>query len=209
MDTPRRDLLLACGAVGPPLFIAAFLLEGSRRPDYDPRRFPVSSLALGERGWRQTANFLMVGAALVACSRGIRSGWEARLLGVAGGGLIGAGIFTTDPVFGYPPAAPLLLDQETRSGRLHNLASLLFFAGVPGACFVSARQAARAGKRPWAAYSLLTSLAMLVTFVLAGAGFTQQSRLTAHAGTIQRLSIGTGLIWVTLRTVGLLRSARS
>ena len=218
MDTPKRNLLLANGAIGPPLFIAAFLLEGSTRPGYDPRRYPVSSLAIGERGWRQTANFLMVGAALVACSRGMRpertgdtggATWEARLLGVAGVGLIGAGLFTTDPVFGYPSDTPLLLQQESLSGRLHDLASLLFFAGVPGACFASSRRAARAGERAWAAYSLLTGLAMLVTFVLAGVGFSQQPRLVRNAGVVQRLSIGTGLVWVAVHAVRLLRASRS
>ena len=218
MNGVGRRILLICGAIGPPLFVAVFLREGSTRPGYDPRRHPVSSLAIGARGWRQVANFVMVGTAIVAFSRGMRAGragatsgteWEARLLGVAGSGLIGAGIFSTDPVFGYPPAAPLLLKQESPSGHLHNLASLLFFAGLPGACFVAGRRAEQAGKRLWATYSLLTGVAMLVTFVLAGMGFTQHPRLAQNAGVVQRLSITTGLAWTTLRAVQLLRGDRA
>lgn len=218
MDRWGRAIPLACGALGPPLFVAVFLREGGTRLGYDPRRHPVSSLAIGERGWRQTANFLMVGTAIVAFSFGARPGWagaasgtawEARLLGVAGIGLIGAGRFTTDPVFGYPPEAPLLLEQQSTSGHLHNFASLLFFAGLPSACFVSCRRSKQAGERPWAAYSLLTGLAMLVTFVLAGVGFSQNPRLVKHAGVMQRLSITTGLAWIALRAVGLLRASRT
>jgi hypothetical protein len=134
--------------------------------------------------------------------------WEARLLGVAGSGLIGAGLFSTDPVFGYPPEAPLLLDQESPSGHLHNLASLLFFAGLPGACFVTGRRSWQAGKRPWGAYSLFTGVAMLVTFVLAGVGFSQNPRLVKNAGVVQRLSITSGLAWIVLRAVRLLRADR-
>jgi hypothetical protein len=217
MGTSQRNMLLACGAIGPPLFVAVFLLEGGTRPGYDPRRHPVSSLAIGARGWRQAANFLMVGASLVACSRGARrerlgdandTDWEARLLGIGGLGLIGAGLFTTDPVFGYPLEAPLLLDQESRSGQLHNLASVLFFVGVPGACLVACRRFARENNPAWAAYSLLTALAMPVAFVLAGAGFAQQRRLVQNAGVLQRLAIATGLAWVTLRAVRLLRASR-
>jgi hypothetical membrane protein len=218
MKMSGRRVLLACGAIGPPLFVAVFLGEGATRPGYDPRRHPVSSLAIGQRGWRQIANFLMLGTAVVAFSRGIRSGqagatsgtdWETRLLGVSGVGLIGAGLFSTDPVFGYPPEAPLLLEQESPAGHLHNLASLLFFAGLPGACFVAGRRSWRAGNRPWAAYSLLTGIAMLLTFVLAGVGFTQHPRLVQNAGVVQRLSIATGLAWITLRAVRLLRAGRA
>jgi hypothetical protein len=218
MDTSGRKILLACGAIGPPLFVAAFLLEGATRPGYDPRRYPVSSLAIGARGWRQAANFLMVGTAIVACSRGVRpegagdasgTDWEARLLGTAGIGLIGAGLFATDPVFGYPAEAPLLLRQESLVGHLHNLASVLFFVGVPGASFAAYRRSRRAGKGLWGAYSLLTGFAMLATFVLAGVGFSQNPRLVQHAGTVQRLSISTGLAWVALRAVRLLRASHA
>jgi hypothetical protein len=206
MDTVRRRILLASGAVGPPLFIAVFLLEGGTRPDYDPRRHPISSLALGKRGWRQTANFLMVGASICAFSRGIRLAWEARLLGVAGLGLIGAGLFATDPVFGYPTDAPLLLEQESLSGHLHNLASVLFFVGVPGACFAACLRPKQTSERAWWAYSLLSGITTLVTFVLAGAGFSQDSRLKDNAGVMQRLSVTTGLAWIALRAVQLLRA---
>ena len=215
MATLGRKVLLACGAIGPPLFVAAFLREGSKRADYDPRRHPVSSLALGERGWVQSANFLLTGTAIVAFSRGVRpaaqdvaSGtpWESRLLGLAGIGLIGAGLFPTDPVFGYPSDMPLALEQSSARGHLHNLFSLLLFAGLPGACLVEGRRFARASRRGWAAYSLLTGIGMPVTFVLAGLGFAQSPRLVRNAGVFQRLSIASGLAWITLRVVQLLRT---
>lgn len=42
-------LLLWCGAVAGPLFIAMFLLEGASAAHYNPLRHPVSSLALRYR----------------------------------------------------------------------------------------------------------------------------------------------------------------
>ena len=210
-----KRILLASGIVGPPLFVAVFLREGAARADYDPRRFPVSSLALGGRGWVQSANFLLIGAAVGALARGMPPApglaaggpaWERRLLALAGIGFVGAGVFATDPVFGYPPEAPLALEQFTARGHLHNLFSLLVFAGIPGAGLVVARHFARAG-RPWsAAYALLTALGMLATFVIAGVGFSQEPHLVRSAGLWQRLSIVIGLAWVASRAAQSLRA---
>jgi len=57
--------LLACGVIGPALFVAAFLAQGAVRPYYDPLRHPVSSLAIGDMGWVQCANFVVAGALLL------------------------------------------------------------------------------------------------------------------------------------------------
>src|SRR5581483_3301894 len=65
-------LLLACGAIGPLLFIVVFLIEGVTRADYNPLRYPVSSLSIGDLGWIQAANFLMVGLLLCAFAIGLR-----------------------------------------------------------------------------------------------------------------------------------------
>lgn len=62
-DVTVTRALLACGAIACPLFILAFLAEGATRPGYDPLRHPISSLAIGELGWMQAANFLVPGSA--------------------------------------------------------------------------------------------------------------------------------------------------
>jgi hypothetical protein len=208
-------LLLSCGVIGPLLFIIVFLLEGATRADYNPLRYPVSSLSIGDLGWIQAANFLLVGVLLFAFAigmrralRGSRGGvWGPLLIGLAGIGLFGAGIFTTDPIYGYPPSAPLVLAQYSLHGHLHNLCSLLFFAGLPTACFVFCRRFATSGERGWAVYSLLSGLGMLATFVLAAVGFAQNPSLVQVAGVFQRLSISVGLIWVALLAFRLLRTA--
>lgn len=97
LDRSTRRLL-DCGAVAGPVLAATFLIEGSRRRDYDPRRHPVSSLALGPGGWRQTAKlfgcWLSVShqcggpSARISCNRWDRAG--PVLVGTAAVGLIGA-----------------------------------------------------------------------------------------------------------------------
>lgn len=199
-------ILLACGAIGPLLFIVVFLIEGVTRANYNPLRYPVSSLSIGDLGWIQAANFLIVGLLLAAFSLGLRRVlrtsigrvWGPLLIGLSGIGLFGAGIFTTDPIFGYPPGSPFVLAQYTLHGHLHDFFSILLFIGLPAACFVFCRRFATLGERGWAVYSILVGLAMLMTFVLAGLGFTQNPGLVNVAGVFQRLSIIIGLTWIAL-----------
>src|SRR5438046_7219224 len=103
--------LLGCGVAAGPLFTVVYLVEGARRADYRPRRHPVSALAIGERGWRQVANFFASGLLMLAFAIGVRrvqraagdTPWGPRLIGACAAGLMGAGLFRPDPLNGYPP----------------------------------------------------------------------------------------------------------
>jgi hypothetical protein len=50
---------------------------GCHRADYDPLRHPASSLAIGELGWMQAANFIIPGLLLLAFALGLRSALRA------------------------------------------------------------------------------------------------------------------------------------
>ncbi len=207
-------LLLGCGVIGPLLFIVVFLIAGATRADYDPLRHPVSALSIGEAGWIQAASFILTGSLLLAFAAGLwrtfrhpgGSTWGPVLIGLAAVGLIGAGLFTSDPMNGYPPGTPLLLTERSTHGRLHDLFGIPVFLGLPVACFVFTRYFARHGERGWAAYSALSGIAMLITFVLAGMGFSQTPGFSDFAGGFQRLSIGIGWTWLALLAVHFLRA---
>ena len=206
--------LLDCGAVAGPLFVATFLIEGARRRDYDPRRHPVSSLALGPGGWRQTANFMVAGslylAGAVGLARGSRATGRTRagpvIVGSAAIGLVGAGVFTTDPVSGYPPGTPELQAGYTRTGALHDAFAAPTFLGLPVAQFVFARAFFRDRDRGWAWYSAMTGAVMCITFVLASAAFGQVRRLVAYGGVFQRISVVAGFSWLTASFIRARRS---
>lgn len=116
--------LLRCGVAAGPVFTAVFLLEGAIRDGYRPLRHPVSSLALGSRGWIQAGSFAVTGTLFLAGAAGLaRAGDPAAgsraapaLIGAAGAGLIASAVFTTDPVSGYPPGTPDALTQLSRTG---------------------------------------------------------------------------------------------
>jgi Protein of unknown function (DUF998) len=162
----------------------------------------------------QTANFIVTGLLTLAFAFGLRrtlqsrggSTWGPLLIGAIAIGLLGAGLFVTDPLNGYPPGTPNLPLQYSVPGRLHRLFSALFFLGLPIACFVFARLFARWGERRWAIYSVITSIAFMVMFIVTSAGFAQVAGLVNYAGLFQRITLTIGWAWLTLLAVYMLKA---
>jgi Protein of unknown function (DUF998) len=73
-----------------PAFVAAFLVEGAARDGYRPLRHPVSSLALGSRGWIQTGNFAVAGTLFLAGAAGLARAGDAAASRRVAPALIGA-----------------------------------------------------------------------------------------------------------------------
>ena len=207
--------LLYCGLAAGPVFVTTFLVEGATRDGYRPSRHPVSSLALGPRGWVQTANFAVTGTLFLAGAAGLeRAGDPAlstrvgrALIGAAGTGLIAAAVFATDPVSGYPPGTPDALIQPSRAGMIHNLAAVPVFFGLPAAAFTCSWRSVQTGHRRFGRYCAATATTMLATMALAGAGFNQSPRLVNLAGLFQRASIVTGFGWLAALSAQTLRRA--
>jgi hypothetical protein len=197
-----------------PAFAAVFLAEGTAREDYRQLRHPVSSLALGPRGWVQTANFVVTGTLFLAGAAGLRLAGDRvpggrtgpPLVAAAGVGLIAAAAFPTDPVRGYPPGTPDVLTRPSRVGIVHNLAAIPVFFGLPAAALGYGWRSWRAGERPgFAACCAATAVTMPVTMGLAAAGFGQSPRLAGYGGLFQRASIIAGFAWLTAVSARALR----
>ncbi len=204
---------LLCGVIAYPLFILVVLTEGILRPDYSSLLHPLSSLSIGETGWIQIVNFILAGILLVVFSFGLkqifitpnenfRGPLLIRLVGI---GLIGAGIFVTDPIYGYPIDKPLLLRQFTFHGHLHDGFSMLVFICMPWACFVFRKYFISNGMKGWAYYSAFTGYAMVASFIITSIGFKQIQGLENYAGMFQRLCISFGGTWMTLLSLHLLK----
>jgi hypothetical protein len=211
----RSRALLVCGAIAGPLFTAAWILEGATRAHYNPLRHPVSSLELGgEFGWTQQANFVVAGLLTLGFAVGLRralrplggSTWGPLLIAAHGVGLLGAGIFVTDPVSGYPPGTPDHLPTfGSTHAALHDLLSVGTFVGLPIACLVMARRLAGWRERGWAIYSAATGVVFAVAFVLTSMAFNQAEPLVAFGGLLQRITVTVGWTWLTLLAIHLLR----
>jgi hypothetical protein len=192
--------LLRCGILAGPVFAATFLAEGATRDGYEPLRHPVSSLALGPRGWVQTANFAVTGVLCLAGAAGLRlAGGRTGpfMVAAAGAGLISSAAFRTDPVGGYPPGTPDMPAAFTRAGTAHNLAAIPVSFGLPAAAACYGWRSWRDGQPGFGIYCAATAVTMPVTMALAGAGFGQSSWLGRYGGLFQRASIITGFTWLT------------
>jgi hypothetical membrane protein len=205
-----RNLLMS-GVALAPTFLLAIFLTAQLRPDYSSLRHPVSSLAIGAGGWMQRATFIACGLLMVTCAAGLRvsskadlcSRWLWRLVALSGAGMVGAGIFKTDAVYGYPSGAPLRLAQFTTTGHMHDLWSMMFFLGLPVAAAVDSRWNQRRGNRWTSRTSAITTILIVVLFVLTARGFAQVEPLETIAGLLQRATILIGMVWlgVTARRV--------
>lgn len=198
--------LLYAGIVGPLLFIAAFIVEGSTRPDYSQWRLYVSQLSTGPGGWAQVVNFLVCGTLVLAFAVGLRVSIRGTrgsvggpvLLGVFAVALLVAGVFSTDPGLGYPPGA----SGHTVHGMIHGLAGLIAFTTLPAAAFVMSWHFAASGtERRWVTYSLAVGLGIIALFI----AFTTTSAMdgsghlhNAPTGFLQRIAIIGGWTWMAM-----------
>jgi hypothetical protein len=207
--------LLVCGAIAGLLFTAVWFGEGAAHANYDPLRHPISSLSIGDHGWMQVASFIITGLLVLAFSIGLRRALRPSgsvsgplLMGLVGVGLVGAGVFVTDPLNGYPPGTPLIPTERTTHGILHDLFGIPFFPGLPITCFVFARLFARWSERRWAAYSACSGFAMLAMFFLARLGVRQVPGFADVAGLfgpLQRIIVIIGFAWITLLAIHTLK----
>jgi len=209
--TRRSRLLLACGVVGPPLFVVALLIEGWTRTGYSSWRNYGSQLATGPWGWTQIANFITCGVLVMLAAVGFRQvfrvqggrgrTWGPILVGIFGLTLVVAGTFVTDPALGYPPGTPSGNNgPKTWHGTIHGVNAIPCFFSLAIATFVFARRYfAEPGAKNWARSSLGTGIFLLAFFVGSTAvGSLDENNVihNAPSGILQRISIVTGWFWL-------------
>ncbi len=171
----------------------------------------------------QRANFIVTGSLFCIAARGLaRSSKQTRgprvvptLIFGVGGGLIGSGLFVTDPVAGFPPSpgdhdeagrAPSVVPN--REGTLHNLCAIPIFAGIPIAGLTCATFAVRRGQYLWASYAAGSAITTTSAFVLFAAAFGDAPLLDGRGGVMQRISITTGFGWLSALSLRALTAAR-
>ncbi len=224
MSAPQRStrFLLACGVV-PALFVVVLLVDGATRRGYQPLHHWGSELSLGDRGWLQVTNFIVTGVATMLFALGLRRVLKPgrgafvgpALTGIFGFCLVIAGVFSTDPVPGYPPGNSYppgtTVFPHTLHGFIHNANALPTFAALALAPLVLARRFAREpGWRGFMWYSLVSGLLTLVSFFLAlraeAIGQEAGTLATSLHGLWQRISIALGFGWFSVLSVLMLRA---
>lgn len=178
---PLTRALMLCGLIAGPFYTVVGLIQALTRPGFDILRDDLSLLANGDLGWIQIANLMLTGLLVGAFALGLRRvltagrgrKWGPVLLGVYGLGLIGAGFFTADPAFGFPPGTPADAHTMSWHGLLHFLCAGVGFLALIAACFILARRFASEGQHRWAAFSRATALIFFAAFVGVATGSGQ------------------------------------
>lgn len=196
------ETLLIIGMAAALVFVAVFLIEGALRPGYDPTYHTVSQLSVGDRGWIQIANFLLMGMAMfafaVGVNRTLNTAVGAVLLAIFGLGAIASGVFVTDPMRGYPPGAPTETAAEvTWHHKLHDAVAPPMFLAIFGACLTLAGRL----DGPWRLYTVLTAIVGLALTI--GTALAYQ-RDAANTGLIQRALLLVYWSWIVLLGIRLL-----
>ena len=219
LQSPLTFGLVACGGIGALLFTAVYLIEGFTRPGYDAWLQPISSLSLGPGGWVQQVNFVVFGVLLLLSSAGWYrllsqlltpkdyALWFPLLQGISGLCLIGAGIFSLDPL-GYPPGvAP---GPSTVHGTLHTIFAWAIIISLAVGCFAMAAYFWRFFHwRVWAVYSEITGVLILLfwgAFVQGASG--NVAWLVPVTGLTERLSAGSHALWMCVLVATLFFSRR-
>jgi hypothetical protein len=197
------ETLLQAGVGAAAVFMVVLLIEGALRPGYNSIYHTGSELELGDRGWIQRANFLLMASGMfafaVGVDRSLGTTIGATLLVVFGFGLAAAGVFVPDAVRGYPPGAPTEpLAKPTRQHQIHGiLGGPIAFFSLFGACLAVASQL----QGVWRWYTVLTAVAGLGMTVWTA---TAYQRDAAHTGLIQRGLIAVYWSWIVALGVRLI-----
>ncbi len=205
-ESPLTDALLLCGAIAGPLFILTLLIQDYTRPGYDPRTMVLSLLSLGPWGWVQIVNFTLAGILNLLFAVGLwrrlhpgRGGtWGPILIGAYGLGLVLVGVFTTDPITGFPPGA-VAGNGPSWHGAIHALGALFTFMLLTAGLLVYGRYFLTRREGGWAFYFIATAILLLVLFF---GGFTSSAVM---ARTL-RLAVLLGWMAASLIGVKLLNS---
>lgn len=200
-------MLLASGAVTSVVFLAVLLIEGIRRPGYDPTYHTGSALSLGDRGWIQRVNFLQLGIGMVAFAFGVHRTLGDKLgsilLGIFGLGMMASGAFVMDRMRGYPPGIPPGTPSElSRQHRIHDASGPIACFAILGACLALARRL----NGVWRRYTLATAVAGFLFTI--GTAISWQ-RDASKTGLVQRALLVVCLGWNVLLGVHLIDQSRT
>ena len=171
--------LLTAGALAGPIYLVVYFVQAFTRAGFDITRHPASVLSNGDLGWIQITSFLVTGLLLIAGAIGMRRAihpgragtWGPSLFALSGLAMMAAGVFSADPVDGFPPGTPLGPPTSiTTTGLLHFVTALVGFIAWIAACFVFARRFGSLGERGWAIFSAITGVLFLGGFGGAATG---------------------------------------
>lgn len=205
-DSSLTKALLTCAVVAGPIYILVGLLEGMLRPGFNFTKHDLSTLANGDLGWIHMTMLMLTGALVIAGAVGVRrvlrsnrgGTWAPLLLGLYGLGLIGAGIFSADPAYGFPIGTPADYHAVSSHGLMHLISGSIGFLGLIAACFVMARRFKQTKESGWQNFSLITGVFYFLAFFGIAAGSQQGAAVATTVILTFTAAVVLGWTWITM-----------
>ena len=205
--------LILCGIIGPLFLIVSYVIQERLREGYNPIMVTISALAIGPEGWVQTFTFLVAGTLIIFFGYGLfklRSDEKFSKLApifiiICGIGLIGAGLFVTDPINGFPPGVYVYGEGPSFYGIIHKIFAGFLFFGLPLACFAMDKYFRFKDDLKWRIYTLFTGISSLIVFLLTTLAILHYGGLELFAGLLERITIIIGCLWMILLSVYFLK----
>ncbi len=205
-----RAMGAVAGMIGPVLFTVGFVVQGwFRRSDYDPISETISALEAGPNGWVQQLNFFVFGILMMIFATGLAVGLRTRRRWIAsamifwwGVGLLLAGAFPLRQT----------VDGETYDATgLHQPSGFVFFFSTwAGLAVLSWCLRSDPGWRSLSRYTLITSAALALLFVVLGVfAIPDSGPLHPWAGLLQRIYLALWFLCVIVLAFRLGRVSRS
>jgi hypothetical protein len=208
-----RKLSAWAGILAPIIFVSVFTVEGALRNGYDPMRMYISALSLGNRGWIQISNFIVLGLLLFIFTLGLSKEFQtgkASRGGIITLYIISVLFFISGPFVMDPTETPA--DQMSVHGLIHGLSGGIVFLLMPIIIFIFLRRFF--SDNNWQSFRWWT----LILGVIEATGviiFTYVSKIPVEQnayinllGFFQRIALIPFMVWVFIFGIEVLRKQK-
>ena len=205
-----RKLSAWAGILAPVIFVGVFTVEGILRSGYDPLKMYISALSLGNRGWIQISNFLILGFLLFIFTLGLSKEFQtgkASRGGIITLYVISALFFISGPFVMDPTEIPA--DQMSVHGLIHGLSGGIVFTIMPIIIFIFLRRFVSDANwqsfRWWTLTLGIIEALGVVVFTYVSKIPVEQNAYINYFGLFQRIALIPFMVWVFLFGIEMLR----
>jgi hypothetical protein len=208
-----RKLSAWAGILAPAIFVGVFTVEGILRNGYDPLKMYISALSLGNRGWLQISNFIVLGLLLFIFTLGLSKEFQtgkASRGGIITLYIISVLFFISGPFVMDPTETPA--DQMSVHGLIHGLSGGIVFLLMPIIIFIFLRRFF--SDNNWQSFRWWT----LILGVIEATGVTiftyvskipvEQNAYINYFGLFQRIALIPFMVWVFIFGIEILRKQK-
>ena len=208
-----RKLSAWAGILAPAIFVGVFTVEGVLRNGYDPMRKYISVLSLGNRGWIQISNFILLGLLLFIFTLGLSKEFQtgkASRGGIITLYIISVLFFISGPFVMDPTETPA--DQMSVHGLIHGLSGGIVFLLMPIIIFIFLRRFFFDNNwqsfRWWTLILGVIEATGVIVFTYVSKIPFEQNAYINYFGLLQRIALIPFMVWVFIFGIEMLRKQK-